>query len=207
MKAGWGFHVSLEALAKSAYVWQHLRAFRLVRARHAAELGTKNAVNLASLPQEIIDIIEDELALSAYDLITAKEPFHFPCIDCDAFWDELHDSKQHNDALERFQASYIRDNLPKSIDADEALDSDGELYYDLEEQAFEAFSDTTEYDQLCEAFMPIHQFENGCDTYFEKHRAFWEKVVLCISSPDPPKRTKQVNSRYFRWASMSDCLS
>jgi hypothetical protein len=143
MKAGWGFHVSLEALAKSAYVWQHLRAFRLVRARHAAELGTKNAVNLASLPQEIIDIIEDELALSAYDLITAKEPFHFPCIDCDAFWDELHDSKQHNDALERFQASYIRDNLPKSIDADEALDSDGELYYDLEEQAFEAFSDTT----------------------------------------------------------------
>jgi hypothetical protein len=182
MEAGWGFHVSLEALAKSAYVWQHLRPFRLVLqvARQAMEPAAKNIANLASLPQEIIDIIEDDLTMHAHALVMAQEPFHFSCYDCDAFWDQFNDSKHYNDALALFQTSYIRDHSLQAIDAGEENDLSEEMYDDLVQEAHDAFSDTAEYDEICEAFMQIHQLENGCDTYNEDHGDFWLGVSMHV---------------------------
>jgi hypothetical protein len=66
LQTGWGFHVSVQELAKAALIWKHLRTFRLVRARQATETGV---VNLASLPNEVIDIIEEDIASHAHDLV------------------------------------------------------------------------------------------------------------------------------------------
>jgi hypothetical protein len=179
MEAGWGFHVPLKTLAKAAYIWPHVQTFMLVRARHAAELGSANVVNLASLPQEVIEIIEDELVMHAYELVSVEEPFLLSSDLCVEFRDHFHSTEAFEVAFNTFRASYVH-----SLHPIDEIDNDnlGSGAHSNAAHALETFQRSAEYIKLSKAYMSIHQFENGCKDCALVHIRFWDAVNDSISS-------------------------
>jgi hypothetical protein len=170
LQTGWGFHISPQELAKAAFIWKYIRTFRLVRARQAGEIGAGNHVNLASLPNEIIDIIEIELATHAHDIVMTEEPFHFPCDDCLAIWDDFRYSSHFDDALRIFRSSYISESARNDEERSE--------------ESLNAFLTSEAYNNAFEAFMPIHQREIGCDQYEQAQSQFFSSIMSNLA-PDP----------------------
>lgn len=75
---GWGFQTNLGLLVKAAHTWQAVRLLRLVRNKHEQHLALGTArVNLASLPPEIMRLIETEVISAAECELYTNEPFYF----------------------------------------------------------------------------------------------------------------------------------
>jgi hypothetical protein len=181
VKTGWGFHVSTEILARAALIWQHLRTFRLIRARQLSDLGRGDTGNLASLPQEIIDIIEGELAMHAFHLVTVKELVDFPCYDCPEMAHEFYNSPEFAHSFEPFRDSFVHNQLNILQQSGEEWDSeDSDLLDDLSQQAFDIFRGTVENSELFHAYLPGHQ--RGCKIYFGKSDRFWGELSACLIS-------------------------
>jgi hypothetical protein len=92
------------SLMMAALLWQDgLRTLRLVRYHVAKRLqqGTAN-VNLASLPQEIFWMIEDELASSIHDSLSYDVPFMFECTCWEDIVNEFMESDEFDDAFDDF---------------------------------------------------------------------------------------------------------
>lgn len=94
----WGLHTTWSKLVETALVWRDVRTFRLVRLRHATELaaGAESHFNLASLPSEILRMIEDEIMRSARRRVRLEAPLFFDddcCVDsfleCEPYWEAL----------------------------------------------------------------------------------------------------------------------
>lgn len=81
--SGWGFDTSWRALAEAALIWRGFRPLRLIHIRHRKDLAMGLAsVNLASLPKEIIQTIEEILVTSVQSTILEGEPFGFDLQQC-----------------------------------------------------------------------------------------------------------------------------
>lgn len=80
---GWGFQTSWEKLVKAAYIWKELRLFKLVRYRQAKQLAADpTLVNLASLPTEVLQMMEHNIVVNVRSAITRRAPFLFDTGEC-----------------------------------------------------------------------------------------------------------------------------
>lgn len=81
--SGWGFHSSWEPLVRAAYAWRGLRPLRLARLRHMHQLADGSSrVNLASLPAELFQIIEEDFIKALVEENDEQIPFVFPFSRC-----------------------------------------------------------------------------------------------------------------------------
>lgn len=97
---GIGFHTNCAQLLTAAYIWRTVRTVRLARARHAKLLSDGSArINLASLPNEVYQAIEDRIVELEYLLVGSREPFEFDDSCCLRAIDDMHDSEVYEEAL------------------------------------------------------------------------------------------------------------
>jgi hypothetical protein len=89
--SGWGWNAQYRSLALAAIIWRDgIKPLRLARNRHIAQFQCgvhRDKINLASLPPEIMERIENHTAEAIYRYNYVQEPF---CgTHCEDFWDEL----------------------------------------------------------------------------------------------------------------------
>lgn len=107
---GWGLLVDWKCFLEAAFTWQTLRGLRLSRKRHAAELQSGHArVNLASLPQEVMNTIEAYVMASTPKRVRSRAPFKFKSDCCQKAMEAFRDSDELWDAYEEFRDSEDRD--------------------------------------------------------------------------------------------------
>jgi hypothetical protein len=170
----------------AALIWKNgLRTFRLVRAHEAKQLRDGLAkVNLASLPEELLSIIEDNISDTVRKDVARKTAFLQHC-ECDAFQDELHDSDEMKEALDAFAS-------PSDSDLSDYGGSDyGEFNYDL----YEGFWDGPGFESVYDIVMRRHLDLGNCQTYANQ-MDYWEQIVLRVDSP---------RSSNFQMVSRSNC--
>lgn len=120
--SGWGFHASWKHLAEAALIWRGVRLLRLVRIRHQKDLTTGLAsTNLASLPKEIIRIIEGMIVEAVQPEILSTEPLCFELDDCclDALAD-IFEWEPYFDALSEYATGHNFD-LGNEVDWTKAV--------------------------------------------------------------------------------------
>lgn len=168
--SGWGFHTSWQRLAEAALIWRSVRPLRLVRLRHQSDLATGLAsTNLASLPEEIIQLIEGMIVMAVRHEILSKEPFYFEIEDC--CLDALGDIFSWQPYQDAFTDYAIVHNFH--------LDNDQEW-----EDALIGFRDTAVAQELDDTYLDIHFEEGPCDK-LDKQYDFWlclpRKEVGCVA--------------------------
>jgi hypothetical protein len=163
--SGYGFHAQASVLMMAALIWKNgLRTFRLVRSHEAKLLRQGIAkVNLASLPEEILRMIEDDLVAFTHTQVDYEFPFSSPC-QCDDVWNLLHDSVELEITLDEF-ASALH------------LDPDHPDTYD-------AFFGTPGFDTVFDIAMDRHlEGDAGCEAQ-DAELKYWHEVVLHLQSKD-----------------------
>lgn len=156
--SGWGFHTKWRDLTKAAIIWRGIRQLRLIRIRHQKDLASGLAsVNLASMPEEIIRIIEDMLVTALHPLILGQEPFNFDPQDCCSnALAEIIEWQPYWDALLAWGDEH---NYDLSDDND----------WDM---AYSDFMDTSLATELRETYLDIHFDEGPCEK-IERKDLFW----------------------------------
>jgi hypothetical protein len=86
--SGWGiFPGHYHSIAMAAVIWRDgLKPLRLARLRHAARLADGlDRINLASLPYEVMEVLEDCTAEAVYQYSYGRPPF-LPDTLCPSYW-------------------------------------------------------------------------------------------------------------------------
>lgn len=142
-------------------IWRSVRALRLVRVRHQRDLALGHAsTNLASLPEEILQIIEDMIVKAVQPEILATAPLYFELDDCclDALAD-IFQWEPYDDAWSEYATAH-NFNLGNEDDWTKALSE---------------FRETAVAKQLESTCLDIHSEEDICDT-LEKEIDFWLRL-------------------------------
>jgi hypothetical protein len=168
----WGFSVPLYGLWRAAFAWRTVRLFRLVVIRHQS--AAYNGPSLASLPVEVLNIIESEIL---------KQGMR------DAFNDTPKDGCVCDDVFKNF------DEEPHVIgafqDFCEEMDHDPEEFSRAE--MWSRFILSHNYQDLSEAHFDEHVME-GCESE-SAGRDFWKELFLsCVDGnvSDPPNTSTPV---------------
>jgi hypothetical protein len=144
----------------AALVWNDgmLRTFRLTRIRHAAQLRNGQAkFNLASLPMELINMIEDDISLHAYNSLMEEEPFIFTCdYESACFKDFFFNSDEYHHEVHDFAHEY---NYPCHT-----------------KSAANAYQTSLMYKELQSEMMEEHLGSGECDS-LDREANFWRQFV------------------------------
>ncbi|KAK9893534.1 hypothetical protein P389DRAFT_213123 [Cystobasidium minutum MCA 4210] len=166
---GWGFQTNWELVAKAALIWRGVRPLHLVRQRHKNDLRAGIAVvNMASLPQEIMKMIEDVLVSDLKTEVSSQKPFKFElqnccCDDCT----DVHSWSPYEDALSQLEVQY-------NID----LDTDGG--YDT---ASNEFSKTSLAEELEERSLKDKHYQEDRRDQRDMQSYFWQFLAKSEDAP------------------------
>jgi hypothetical protein len=178
--SGYGFHAQASSLMMAALIWENgLRTFRLVRNHEANRLRQGHAkVNLASLPEEILCIIEDQLASSLYEDLNPKMPFTERCdLECREFQDDFFNSSEYDEAycvFEAEQSASDDSSTPEEDGDDHYCWSRMYLYREPSDWHYQ-FSQSTEFQQLHGSAYNGHISRGECIA-MKKSIHYWSKV-------------------------------
>lgn len=150
---GWGIQVEISKLTMAALVWRDaLRPFRLCQYRHRKRLQSgEDRVNLASLPVELLQMVESQLFILHSAMYNMEKPFLYPC-ECEDF--------AESPALQ----TALEDHM-------EAIDADWD-----DSLAMTSFWETDEYDVLFDEWMSFHLESGDCKAFNEEMEA-WQDLV------------------------------
>lgn len=150
----WGLHTTWSKLVETALVWKDVRPFRLARLRHATELEAgESHVNLASLPTEILNMIEDEIIKSARQRVSLQAPLFF---DEDCCMESFVQWEPYWEALDLW--AVLNDYDPGDQDSYNA--------------AVSAFGGTQEAESLTDEYWQFH-LESGQCLALARSSEFW----------------------------------
>lgn len=146
--SGWGFHTDWKSIVEAALIWRIIRHLRLVRVRHRSHIRTGLAtVNLASLPAEIMEIVEDMVAWELQVGLSSREPFKFDLQEC------------CSGALEDIDKWYPYEEALFVYAGQQSLDLFNYRQYQLARAQFETTSTAR---NLRETRLTIHHEEGTC---------------------------------------------
>jgi len=164
----WCFTTSDECIWQAAYAWQAIKTLRLCRARQQATY-TAGKISLASLPNEVIAIIEFDLGryelYSAFDQVPQNE-----CLCYDGWLYHLNDDSQRRWTFEEFCE---RMGLPSTS-------ADGEL-----DDCLRAFKTSSRGADLWDDWVEIHAPIGLCKG-IDAGTRFWESMGNYLDGYDEP---------------------
>lgn len=157
--SGWGFHTNWRCIVEAALVWRSIRLLRLVRLRHQKDLiAGLIAVNLASLPQEIIYMVENVMISTMSSEVYGDPPFSFDMQDC------CFDALQNLEFWQPYEDAFDQYLVQHGLELDD--DEDFEI-------AMKSFSETQLAEELHDTYMALHCEDDDCkQTDMEHH--FWQ---------------------------------
>lgn len=155
--AAWGFHTPFFKLYKAAYAWQQTKLFRLIKLRLQNTPQSPDSITLASLPNELLDMIEVEV----FNQAMRNAYKHMPQSGCDCE-DLMDEFRQLSDVEEDFE--------------DFCLAGPG---MKRSEEKWEEFRKTATYETMWKSYKSYHA--EACESWASTNQRWRELLSVCAS--------------------------